>query len=64
MGEVVGGDDGVADEADEDWGDEEELGDAVGCDCGKERGEGVVREEDYGGVGKEGEVEDVDETGY
>lgn len=60
MAEVVGCDDRVADETEEDRGDEEELGDAVGGGCGEEVGEGEGGEHDDVGVDEEGEVEDVD----
>lgn len=59
-GEVVVRDEWVADEADEDGGHEEELGDAVGYDRVEHGGHGEGGEHDHFCVEEEGEVQGVD----
>ena len=61
-GEVVARDEGVVQEADEEWRDDEELFDLVGRDGAEHRGHGEAGEHDGFGVEEDGEVEGVDKA--
>ena len=64
MAQVVLVDDRIADEADDDGRDEEDLSDLVLDDRIQHDGHAELWAHDYLGVDEDGEMQAVDETGY